>query len=168
MVAPGYAQGPARDPEDHKAAIARLPGCAGHAVSAYTQVKMEDTAGLSKLPKAVCQDFWIRLHLHKWPKSWSNVEDPWFSPERNLYGHPHAGQDNFKEFSFGLGRVKVPNWECLFVHRKQGLFPSVHVDDVTKAARGQNLRLMWKKLMKLVDVGEPTSFLDTTCTSDAL
>ena len=91
VVALGCAQGPVRDPEDHKAVIARLPGCAGHAVSAYTQVKMEDTAGLLKLPKSVCPDFWIRLHRHKWPKSWSNIEDPWVSLERSLYGHPHAG-----------------------------------------------------------------------------
>ena len=29
-----------------------------------------------------------------------------------------------------LGWVKVPNWECLFVHRKQTLFLSVYVDDI--------------------------------------
>ena len=41
---------------------------------------------------------------------------------------------------------------CLFVYRKQGLFLSVYVDDVQNPT--------WKKLMKLVDLGEPTSFLD--------
>ena len=49
-----------------------------------------------------------------------------------------------------LGWETVPNWKCLFVHRKQILFLS-----------------LWKKLMKLVDLGELTSFL-TTCTWDAL
>ena len=41
--------------------IVRLPGFAGQAadaVSAYTHVKMEDA------PR------------HKWPKSWSDIEDP--------------------------------------------------------------------------------------------
>ena len=28
---------------------------------------------------------------------------------------------------------KVPHWECLFVHRRQGLFLSVYVDDIRKA-----------------------------------
>ena len=50
----------------------RLPGCAGQAadaVSAYTQVKMEDAPKLLKIPKSECPDIWIRLPRHKWPKS---------------------------------------------------------------------------------------------------
>ena len=60
----------------------------------------------------------------------------------------------------GLGWEKVPNWECLFVHRQQGLFLSAQVDDIRLAGKKQNLDPMWKKLMKLVDLEEPTSFLD--------
>ena len=44
--------------------ISRLPGCDGQAadaVSAYTQVKMEDTHKLVKIPKSECPDIWIRL-----------------------------------------------------------------------------------------------------------
>ena len=59
-----------------------------------------------------------------------------------------------------LGWVKVPNWECLFVHRKQKLFPSVCVDDIKMAGRSRILASMCKKLMKDVDIEEPTSFLD--------
>ena len=54
--------------------ISRLPGCAGEAadaVSAYTQVKMEDAHKLLKIPQSECPDIWIRLPRHKWPKSWS-------------------------------------------------------------------------------------------------
>ena len=43
--------------------IARLPGCAGQAadaVSAYTQVKMEDAPSSLKKPKSECPDIWIR------------------------------------------------------------------------------------------------------------
>ena len=44
--------------------ISRLPGCDGQAadaVSAYTQVKMEDAHKLLKIPKSECPDIWIRL-----------------------------------------------------------------------------------------------------------
>ena len=40
----------------------------------------------------------------------------------------------------------------LFVHRKQGLFLSVYVDDIKMAGRKQNVSRMWKKLMYLVDL----------------
>ena len=55
---------------------------------------------------------------------------------------------------------KIPNWECLFVHREKGLFLSVYVDDIKLAGKKQNLDPMWKVLNKEVDLGEPTSFLD--------
>ena len=74
--------------------ISRLPGCDGQAadaVSAYTQVKMEDAHKLLKIPKSECPDIWIRLPRRKWPKSWSSMEDPVVLLEPNLYGHPLAG-----------------------------------------------------------------------------
>ena len=43
--------------------ISRLPGCDGQAadaVSAYTQVKMEDAHKLLKISKSECPDIWIR------------------------------------------------------------------------------------------------------------
>ena len=74
--------------------ISRLLGCAGQtvdAVSAYTQVKMEDAPKLLKFHKSECPDIWIRLPRHKWPISWSSMEDPVVPLERNLYGHLLAG-----------------------------------------------------------------------------
>ena len=74
--------------------ISRLPGCAGQAadaVSAYTQVRMEDAPKLLKIQQSKCPDIWMRLPRHKWPKSWSSMEDPVVPLERNLYGHPLAG-----------------------------------------------------------------------------
>ena len=70
--------------------ISRLPGCAGQAadaVSAKTQVKMEDVPTFLKIPKSGCPDIWIRLPKHKWPKSCFSMEDPVVPLERNLYGH---------------------------------------------------------------------------------
>ena len=108
--------------------ISRLPGCIGQAadaVSSYTQVKMEDATKFLKIPKSECPDIWIRLPRHKWPKSWPSTEDPVFPFERNLYGHPLAGllwERQFKKILLKYGWEKVPNWECLHVHREKRLF----------------------------------------------
>ena len=74
--------------------ISILPGCAGQpadAVSAYTQVKIEDAPTLLKIPKSECPDIWIRLPRNNWPKSWANIEDQVVPLERHLFGHPLAG-----------------------------------------------------------------------------
>ena len=111
--------------------ISRLPGCAGQAadaVSAYTQVKMEDAPQLLKIPKSESPDIWIRLPRHKWPKSWSSMEDPVVPLERNLYGHLLEGllwERQFEKFLLKHGWEKISNCECLFVHREKGLFLSV-------------------------------------------
>ena len=116
--------------------ISRLPGCDGQAadaVSAYTQVKMKDAPKLLKIQKSECPDIWIRLPRHKWPKSWSSMEDPVVPLERNLYGHPLAGllweKAILRKSYWKHGWEKVSNWECFFVHRAKGLFLSVYVDD---------------------------------------
>ena len=36
-----------------------------------------------------------------------------------------------------LGWEKVPNWECILVHRTQGLFLSIYVDDIKMAGKKQ-------------------------------
>ena len=111
--------------------IYRLPGCAGQAadaVSASTHVKMEDAPKLLKIPKSECPDTWIRLPQHKWPKSWSSMEDPVVPLERNLCGHLLAGllwERQFEKVLLKYEWEKVSNWECLFVHREEGLFLSV-------------------------------------------
>ena len=66
-------------------------GQVADAVSSYTRVKMEEAPKLLKIPKSECPDIWIRLPRHKWPKSWSSIEDPVVPHERNLYGHPLTG-----------------------------------------------------------------------------
>ena len=146
--------------------ISRLPGCAGQAadaVSAYTQVTMEDASKLLKIPKMDCPDIWIRLPGHKWPKSWSSMEDPVVPLEKNLYGHLLPGQlweRQFEKVLLKFGWEKVPNWECLFVQREKGLFLSVHVHDIKLAGKTQDTDPMWKLLNKEFDFGESTSFFD--------
>ena len=115
--------------------ISRFPGCArqaADAISAYTQVKMEDAPKLLKIQNSECPDIWIRLPRHKWPRSWSSMEDPVVPLERNMYGHPLTGllwERQFEKIPLKYGWEKVSSWECLFVHREKGLFLSVYVDD---------------------------------------
>ena len=103
--------------------ISRWPGCDGQAadaVSAYTQVKMEDAPKLVKIPLTECPDIWIRLPRHKWPKSWSSMEDLVVPLKRNLYRHPLVGlfwERQFDKILLEHDWEKVPNWECSFVHR---------------------------------------------------
>ena len=98
--------------------ISRLPGCDGQAadaVSAYTQIKIEDAHKLLNIPKSECPDIRIRLPQHKWPKSWSSMEDPVVLLEYNLYGHPLAGllwERQFEKILLKYGWEKVSNWEC--------------------------------------------------------
>ena len=104
--------------------------------------------------KSECPDVWIRLPQQECPKSRSNIEDQAVPLERNLYGHPLAGplwKGQFEKVR--LRMEKGPNWECLCVHREKGFFLSVYVDDIRMAGGKQNMSLMWKKLMKLVDLG---------------
>ena len=128
--------------------ISRLPECSGpaaDAVSACTQVKMEDAHKLLKIPKSECPDIWIRLPRHKWPKSWSSMGDPVVPLERNLYGYPLAGllwERQFEKILLKYGWEKVSNWECLFVHREKGLIFSVYVDDIKFAGKKQNTNSM--------------------------
>ena len=60
---------------------------------------------------------------------------------------------------------------CKIVHENQNTLPpglmsqpyhevEVNVDDINLGGRKQHLNRMWKKWMKLVDLGQPTSFLD--------
>ena len=73
---------------------------------------------------------------------------------------PDCCGKQLEEVVLGLGWEKVPKRVCMFVHRKQGLCLSVYVDDIKMAGRRQNTAPMLNKLIKLVDLGEPTSFLD--------
>ena len=83
------------------------------------------------------------------------MEDPVVPLERNLYGHPLAGllwERQFEKVLLEHGWEKIPNWECLFVHREKGLFFFVYVDDIKLAGKKHNIDPMWKVLNKEVDL----------------
>ena len=127
------------------------PDCQGAQDKPCTQV--EEAPKLLKTPKSECPDIWIRLPRHKWPKSWSSLEDPVVPLDRNLYGHPSAGllwRRQFGKILLKHGWKKVSNCECFFVHRATGLFLSVYVDVIELAGKTENteptLKFPWKTL----------------------
>ena len=102
--------------------IPRLPGCAGQAadaISAYTQVKMEE------VPKII-ENSQIGMSRHLDSSTTTQVakimENPIVPLERNLNGHLLARllwEKLFEKILLQHGWEKIPNWECLFVHREQ-------------------------------------------------
>ena len=148
--------------------LSRLPGCAGQAadaVSAHTQVKLEDAPKLLKSPKLECPDIldtstetqMEQIMVHSGRNSWSSwAQSVWSSFGKTVMGK--AIWENPIEVRLGEGFNQ--NWECLFVHREKGLFLSVYVDDIKLAGKTENIEPTWKILMEDVDLGERTSFLD--------
>ena len=118
--------------------ISRLPGLRW--TSSGCSVRLEDAPALLKPSRSKFPDMWIR------PESLSNTEN-WFFFLNEAYMVTHlpacCGKDNFEKALLENGWGKVPNWECSFVHRQQGLCLSVYVDD-----RKNNNRSMRKKFMK--------------------
>ena len=105
---------------------------------------------LLKITKSGCPDIWIRLPRHKWPNLWSSMEDPVVRLERNLYGHPLAGQN-----------VETAILRKFYFHTvEKKNYSYVYVDDIELAGKKQNINPTWKILMKDNDLGERTSFLD--------
>ena len=111
----------------------KIPDAKAAVAKEWTQVRMEDAPNFFKKSK-------VRMSRHidtssttQGPKSLSNIEDLVVPLERNLYGHPLAGlhlERQFEKVLLEPGWEKVPDWECPFVQRKQGLFFSVYVDDL--------------------------------------
>ena len=107
--------------------IAGLPDCAGRAANTVSACLHSSRNGRCTLviensKVRVSIYIWIRLPRHKWPKSWSNIEDLVVLLERNLYGPPLADllwRRQFENIQLELVWEEVPNWECLYVHRKQ-------------------------------------------------
>ena len=122
--------------------VSRLPGCAGQAadaVSAMSKWKMHRRYWKFQN----CPDIWILLPKHKWPISWSSVEDPIVPLERNLYGHSLAGLLWERQFEkvllkYGWGNFKIGN-VCSLTEKKDY---SYH--DIKLAGTKQNIISTWK------------------------
>ena len=130
-------------------------------VCTYTQVKMVDAPNVQNKSESECPAVWIRLPRHQWPKLGKSSKILMFSSRQEsirtpllpslLPPSPPAWQDcsarsQFANVLLEFGWEKAPAWECLFVHRQQGLFLSVHVGDIKIAGKKRNLYPMWKRL----------------------
>ena len=73
------------------------------------------------------------------------------------------GKRQFEKILLKHGWEKIPNSECLFVHREKGLFLSVYVDDIKLAGKKQNLDPMWKRTQQRSRVGR-TNIFPGSCT----
>ena len=146
--------------------IAGQPDCAGQAadaVSAFSQAKLEDAPRLLKVPKSEWPDEWVRFPRHKCPKSWANIQDPVVPLERNLCAHPLAGlwwERQFEEVLRGLGWEKIRTGNVsLFIENND--YSCRHTWMTSKwLGRERHFNPVWKKLMKLGDLGEPSLPLD--------
>ena len=116
--------------------ISRLLGCDGEAadaVSAYTQVKMEDAHKLLKIPIRSVQKFRFVEHDTNGQNHGPVWKTQSFLLEGIFYGHLLEGQlweRQFEKIFLKHDWEKIPNWECLFVHREKGLFLFVNVNDI--------------------------------------
>ena len=117
--------------------LSRLPGCTGpaaDAVSAYTQVKMEDAPkllkhsqiGMSRHVDSSTTTQNGQNHGPVWKiQSFLLSEICMVILWQDCYG-----RGNFEKIHLQHGWEKVSNWECSFVHSEKGLFLSVYVDDI--------------------------------------
>ena len=120
---------------------------------------------LLKIPKSECPDIWIRLPKHKWPKSWSSMEDPVVPLERNLYGHPWAGllwERHFEKVLLKTCMVgkKFQIGNALSLTEKKTTLICVCGRKKNWAERSRKLVQHGKLQVKDVDLGEPTSIFD--------
>ena len=121
---------------------------AADAVSAYTQVKMEECSqiienskiGISRhLDSSTTTQVAKIMHHPVW-KTQS------FILSEICNGHPLAGllwERQFEKILLKYGWEKVSNWECLFVHREKASLLSVYVDDIKLAGKKPNINPMW-------------------------
>ena len=78
--------------------------------------------------------------------------------ERTLRLLASCGKDSLRRFNLKMnGKTELG---MSIGSPKSGIVPAGSLCYKKKAGRKQNVTPTWKKLMKLVDPGEPTSFLD--------
>ena len=106
--------------------IARLPGRDGQAAECSICVYSGTIGGCSQIAQhsqigmSRCWD--TSSTTQNGANHGANIEDPVVPLERNLYGpthRPSVGKTIRRSWKTWMG---VPNWECMFVHQKQGLF----------------------------------------------
>ena len=147
--------------------ISRLPGCAGQAadaVSAFSQVKMEDAPEwlkISQIGMSRHLDSSTSTQMAKIVVQYGRPSrSSWAESVRSSFGRTLMGKtiwENPLEVRLGEGfqsgmLIRTP-WKRVILIRVCGWHKNL-------AGKKQNIDPMWKVLNKEVDLGEPTSFLD--------
>ena len=137
-------------------------GQAADAVSAYTQVRLEDALRLLKFPKSECPDECV-FHDLNGPNLCVTLKIQWFFLNE-ICTDTHlldcCVKDSSRKFCWNLDpkKYKIEN-VCLFIENKDYCYRFSWMASkwlVKEAEYGT----IWKKLMKNVDLDEPTSFFD--------
>ena len=140
--------------------VAILPDCDGQAadaVSAYTQVEMEDAQRLLIIPKSDCPDVWIRLPRHGQNHGQASKTQWFFSNEicTDIHLPASCGKDNLRKFCWDLAGKKYRTGN-VFVFTDNKDCSCRYTWMMSTWPEGQHVVPMWKKLMELVDIDEPT------------
>ena len=147
--------------------ISRLPRCAGQAadaISAYTQVKMEGAHDVTENSQSQnVQTFRDTSTTTQVAQIIVQHGRPVVPLEWNLYSHPLAGflwERQFEKVLLEHGWDKVSKLGMLICEqRKRTILVCVRGRHKISWKK-QNIEPMWKVLMKPVDLGAPTSFLN--------
>ena len=147
--------------------ISTLPRCAGQAadaVSAYTQVKMEDAH-----KNIENSQIGVSRHLDSSTTTQNGLNHgPVWKTQSFLLSEICTvilwqdcyGQGNLRKSYWNTVGRRVPTGECLFVHRQKRVILICVCGWHKIGWKEKNIDPMWKLLNKEVDLGEPTSFLD--------
>ena len=145
--------------------ISRLPGCSGQAadaVSAYTQVKMEDAPTLLKIQSQNAQIFGY-VYQNKWPKSWSRMEDPVVplraKSVRSSLSRRVMEKAFLRKFYWNTVGKKFRIGNAYSLTEKKD-YSNQCTWTTSNWLATQNINPSKKVLNKDVDLGELTSFLD--------
>ena len=124
----------------------RLPGCArqaADAISAYTQVKngrCSIVVRYSKIRMSRYLDTYTNAQMAKIMVQYGRPSrSSWAESVPVILWQDYYGKGNVRKSYWSMAGRKVPNWECLFVHRQQGSSLSAYVDDLQLAGKKQNI-----------------------------
>ena len=144
--------------------ISRLPGCTGHAsdaVSAYTQVKMEDAHKLWKFPNRMCPDIldssttiqMAKIMVQYGRCSRSSWKESVWSSFGRTFMEKAIWEDPFEAWLGENSKLSLcTSWKRIILICVCGSHQI--------GWKEQHIVPMWKVLNKEVDLEEPTSLLD--------
>lgn len=129
-------------------AVAMMPGCRGEqsdAPSASTQSKLG--TGMN----GAYETTWVELPEERQPPEWEKADTvrPCCPLRLSLYGHPISAkywENHFAEKLLSCGFRKMIGWDCVFVHDRLQVIPSVYVYDFKLVGKSENPNAGWQAM----------------------